>query len=420
MRTYVNMLANSRSIAANFLHLGMIQVSNAVIQLLLFPLIIRKTGMEAFGNVVVANAFAALAGLLINFGTSISGVQSVAAARANSGLLAQVYHHTLQLRCCLAVVVLSLLPLVKWISPQHFTYFLLAMPLALAELVSPLFFFNGVEKLLLFNIGNLVGKLLSVLLILLLIQGPADAGWVNFYLGLPALFVFGALNLFLVRRYRLQWVRPRFTPLAALGRKNLPLAGNNLAVQLQQSFFLFVLSGAATSMWLGAYAIADKVLWGFRLVLIAFSNALFPKAVQLAVQDPGLARQVKGKINSILAVMFGGVALVLYCFPEGVVRVFAGAELPLASGLIRAIAPVPLLAALNLLNVVELLVQHRYNHIFRIALLLTFITITASLLLVYLAGPAHSKWYPLVAEAAALGLYLFFLNRKKTHEPNQV
>ncbi len=71
MNIQKEMASGWRNVATNFMHLGMIQVSNALVQLLLFPFIIRKTGLEAFGPVVVANSYAALMGLIVNYGTSI-------------------------------------------------------------------------------------------------------------------------------------------------------------------------------------------------------------------------------------------------------------------------------------------------------------------------------------------------------------
>lgn len=405
--------AKARQVAANFLHLGMIQVSNALVQLLLFPIIIRKTGLEAFGPVVVANSFAALACLLVNYGTSISGVQAVAALKASRQQLSEIYSQTLLLRLWLLLPIVGCLPVVWLFAPNYVDYIIPALVLVGAEAINPLYFFNGQEKLLPFNLANLGAKITAALLIVLLISGSADAPWVNFWLGLPVLLAYLALNIFLFRHFKLQWVRP--TDDAALGmlRKNLPLTGNNLAVQLQQSFFLFVLSAAASPLWLAAYALADKVIWGFRLVLIAFSNALFPRAVELSATDPVLARQRKKQINTGMALIFTLVGLVLYFFPALVVWVFSGTSEPRAVALIRSICWVPLLAALNTLNVLEMLVQHRYQTIFRIALLLTCITISASLLIIRLGGMQYIGWYPFVVEAAALVLYLLFLRRTK-------
>jgi CHASE2 domain-containing sensor protein len=57
--------------------------------------------------------------------------------------------------------------------------------------------------------------------------------------------------------------------------------------------------------------------------------------------------------------------------------------------------------------------QHRYQTIFRIALILTCITVSASLLIIRVGGIHYIGWYPLIVEAAALVLYLFFLRRPK-------
>lgn len=407
------LLAGWRNVAANFMHLGMIQVSNALVQLLLFPFIIRKTGLEAFGPVVVANSYAALMGLLVNWGTSISGIKDAAAAQGSQQKLSLLFSQTLLVRIVLLTLPLLSLPIVWMVAPNLFIYILLAMPLVLAELINPLYFFNGTEKLLPFNISNLLGKVAAVLLILFFVNGPAGAKWVNFLMALPALLVFAALNIYLFKKQQLHWVPVKRSMITASIKRNLPLAGNNLSVQLQQSFFLFVLSASSNALLLGAYAIIDKVLWGFRLILIAFSNALMPKAVHLAAINPELARRRKRQINGVLAAMFSLVALLLYAKPEWIVMWFAGKDIALASTLARAVALVPLLMALNALNVIEMLVQQRYRDIFKIALLLTAITIVTSLALFNNGSLKTIAWYPVSMEAAALGLYLLFLRRKQ-------
>jgi O-antigen/teichoic acid export membrane protein len=286
------------------------------------------------------------------------------------------------------------------------------MPLVLAELINPLYFFNGTEQLLPFNIGNLISKLGSVVLIVLFVRSAQAAPWVNFFLGFSTLVMFALLNAYLFKTNSLAWKGWDVQLLPRLIKKNLPLAGNNLSVQLQQSFFLFVLSGTGNAALLGAYAIADKVLWGFRLILISLSNALFPKAVLLASVDPVLARQRKKQINLVLIIMFSVVAFVLYFQADWMVQLFAGEESPIATNLMRAISCVPLLMALNLLNVMEMLVQQRYRDIFQIALLLTTFTVVVSLAIGSRGENDAIAWYPFIMELATLVLYTIFLARK--------
>jgi O-antigen/teichoic acid export membrane protein len=413
MNGYKGLLVKGRSVAANFLHLGTIQASNALVQILLFPFIIRITGIEAFGPVVVANSFAALMGLAVNYGTSISGIQSVAAAHQDRQQLSRHFSQILMLRSVLLIVPFLALALAKAVAPGYFLYLLLAMPLVLAELINPLYFFNGSEHLLPYNIGNLISKLAAASLIVLFVQDATSAAWVNFFLGLPSILLFLLLNVYLFKSWQLQWLKVEWKTLRCLLRKNLPLASNNLSVQLQQSFFLFALTATNNAVLLAAYAIADKVLWGFRLVLIAFSGALLPKAVIMAKQDEHIAKARKQQINTILVIVFLGVALFLYFEAPLAVQLFAGKTFPQAVTLVRAVAFVPLLAALNALNVIEMLVKEQYRSMFAIALLLTALTVITSVLILQKEDTGYIAFYPFIMESAALILYLIFLNRKK-------
>ncbi|WP_395626840.1 oligosaccharide flippase family protein, partial [Daejeonella sp.] len=53
------------------------QLYNTLLSFLIYPLIIRKVGLEAFGLFTIANYFAGLMGTIINFGTSQSGVKDI-------------------------------------------------------------------------------------------------------------------------------------------------------------------------------------------------------------------------------------------------------------------------------------------------------------------------------------------------------
>ena len=70
-------------ILSNFINLSSIQLSNALLMILLYPIITRSVGLEAFGLIMLANAFAGLLGIVVNFGTSQSGIKDVAVHKSD-------------------------------------------------------------------------------------------------------------------------------------------------------------------------------------------------------------------------------------------------------------------------------------------------------------------------------------------------
>jgi O-antigen/teichoic acid export membrane protein len=74
----------------NFAHLGFIQITNSLLQILIFPFILRVVGIEEFGKVMVANSFAWLLTTLVNYGSSQTGINDIATNTKNPK---KISHH---------------------------------------------------------------------------------------------------------------------------------------------------------------------------------------------------------------------------------------------------------------------------------------------------------------------------------------
>ena len=396
----------------NFIHLSSIQVSNALLQLLLFPIIIRVVGLSEFGHVMVANSFAALIGIVINYGTNQSGIKDIALYKNDPENLSQKFYRIFSTRLLLFLVSLTVLPILFWLRIPHFEYYLFALTLVIAEVINPIFFFIGIEKLFAFNLANILSKLLSILLVLLFVNGASNAYRVNFYLGLSNIILYAPLIIYAIRKFNVLFYLPGLPMIWQFIKENFSLFINNVSVQLQQSVFLFAVSAAGNPMVLGAYALCDKIIWSFRLLIIAFSNAIYPRCTILFHQDVNEWLKFKSTINKSLIVSFLLSAILFLLFPALIVHLFTGQKNSLTIFYLRAIAFVPLIIALNSMNVLELLIKNAYKAIFSISLIVLLFAICISLLFIWLKAPLWYAFYPLCIETACLLFYRYYLNKK--------
>jgi O-antigen/teichoic acid export membrane protein len=406
-------MIKSKPFLVNFFNLGFIQVSNAFIQILLFPIIIRIIGLHEFGYTMVANAYAALAGLFINYGTNQSGIKDVAVHKNNPQALNEIFYTVYYTRALLFLVSLLVLAGLYGFAVPHARYFLFASTIVFAEMLNPLFFFIGIEKLFLYNAANLAAKLLSALLIIVLIHANTPGWWVNFYLGMSSTLVFIPLLVYIVRQYRLTQYRITVVAMRQFLQHNFFLTGNNLFVQLQQSFFLFTLSGVAPPLVLGAYSLCDKIVWSFRLLIIAFSSAIYPRAAILFREQKEQWVSYKTTINGWLAVCFLVAAGGLLWLAPWIVTLLTGKPDALTTLYVRSIAFVPFVAALNAMNVIDLLVKNRYHYLFIIGAILCSIAILVSFLFARVGKENWYGYYPITIEVCSLPLYILFI--RKTH-----
>ncbi len=407
-----NRLKPHQIMVKNFANLGLIQVTNSLLQILLFPFIFRIVGVEEFGKVMVANSFAWLLTVLVTWGSGQTGVNDIATSREHPLEMSRHFRVIMQSR--VLVFLLLLAGMLGWYGLHGINayYFLLAMPIVLAEVINPIFYFVGKEATTQYNLYNVLAKLLTLGLILFCIKEANQGAWVNFLIGMSNVILFGFL---VIREYvakRIVWVKISWQHCSDFFKTNSFLVGNNMTVYLQQSIFLFAISSTGQAAVLGAYSLCDKLIWTVRTIMVALFNTIFPKGTVLYKQSPQYWHQFKQKINKLMAALFMLWAIGQFLLADIVINLVAGKPNELAAHYLKWMSLVPLLIALNMMNVLELLLEKKNKVIFLIGLgILSFAAVAGFLLL-----RIDYHWYgvfPFFVEGVSLVLYLQYLNRHK-------
>lgn len=397
----------------NFANLGLIQITNSLLNILLFPFIFRIVGVEEFGKVMVANSFAWLLTVLVTWGSGQSGVNDIATSRQYPLEMSRQFKIIMQSRGLVFLILLA--GMLGWygLHGVNAYYFLLAMPIVLGEVLNPLFYFVGKEDTSNYNLFNAISKLLTLGLILLCIKQANQGPWVNFLMGMTNVLFYSIL---IIREYylkRMLVVKVSWNTCIDFFKTNSFLVGNNMTVYLQQSIFLFGISATGQAAVLGAYSLCDKLIWTFRTIMVALFNAVFPKGAILYEQSPEHWYQFKNKINRLMGGLFLVWAGGQFLLADTVIYLVAGKFNDLAAHYLQWMSLVPLLIALNMMNVLELLLEKKNKVIFLIGLgILSFAAITSFVLL-----RLDHQWYgvfPFFVEAVSLFLYLQYLHKAKT------
>lgn len=396
----------------NFANLGLIQITNSLLNILLFPFIFRIVGVEEFGKVMVANSFAWLLTVLVTWGSGQSGVNDIATSREFPLEMSRKFKTIMHSRVLVFLILLA--GMLGWygLHGVNAYYFLLAMPIVLGEVMNPLFYFVAKESTSQYNLFNAVSKLVTLGLIVLCIKHSDQSAWVNFIIGMTNVLLFSFL---VAREYfskRIIWLKVPLEQYRLFFVGNSFLVGNNLTVYLQQSIFLFAISSTGQAAVLGAYSLCDKLIWTFRTIMVAFFNAVFPKGAIMYEESPAKWYQFKHKINRLMAGLFLVWAVGQYFLADTVIYLVAGKFNDLAAHYLKWMSLVPLLIALNLLNVLELFLERKNKVIFQLGIgIMSFAAIMAYVLLRF-----DHQWYGLFSffvEGMSLFLYTQYLQRHK-------
>jgi len=379
--------------------------------MLIFPIVTRKIGIEAFGFVTLANTFATLGGVIINYGINQSGIRDVALHIKDKEKLGIVFYNALWIRAIIFLIYIIFLFGMQWYGMKYYSLIILATPLVIAEILNPLFLFIGTQRLKIYNISNVITKLVSILSLLIFIKSAADAGWVNFILGFASVVTYIGLLIYATREFKLSFSFPAKSDLLKLGKDNFYLTANNISVQFQQSIMIFALGHLGNPEWLGAYALCDKVIQTCRMLIISISNAIYPKSVQLYQQGTRIWSLYRKKMKWLITGVFFMGSISIFVLADFIIYVISGQRDHTAILFLKIMSLVPTVAALNFLNVIDQLLKNNTAHIFLIAIILLGISLLLAFILL------NSGWYilfasfTLILEICGLMMYEYIIKK---------
>ena len=397
-----------KHIFPNFFRLGLIQLFSILLQFLLIPVVVSRAGITENGKLLTALSIAVLFSILINYGTSQSGPLARPTA---IGLL-------LALRSILFLGV-SAFFLLLYFFEVAFSFFLLGtLPILLAEVLNPYVLCIGADRLRILAWLNFFGRLIGFLLVYYGWKNAAAAYWVNAYVGAGLVMVFLLFWVYEFVKGRLRWEPISVKAIYQLGQTNFPLLLSNLLVHLQQSLVLYSIGAVAGGSVLGIYAIIDKLIWGFRMILTSFSGAVLARALHLYKEGQAAWLLFRQRINRLLALGLLLAAAILVAGAQPLAVLLAkGADEQMLATAIRLAALIPLVTALNLLNVLELLLEKQFSLLNKINF---YIFLVVTLLCAILLGLRWMQidilfWMPIVLLFLIETITLLFYEKNRHH-----
>lgn len=394
-----------RSIS-NLFHLGSVQATNVLLQLILIPLVLKRVGLEANGYVLIALSLSGFISILLNYASNQTGPidvkLSIGDVVATEKSLAPLFGIRFMFFVLYLVVAIG-----SYLLHFSFSVFLFGIStLVFSEVINPYIYFLGLEQLKYYNIANLFSRVISFFLIFHFILDPSYAPFVNSLVGISQLLGFGLLWVYLFKTKRITKGVFSFRGTAFALRKNFPLTVSNLAVHLQQSIYLYGLGFMGNPVVLGAYAIADKIIWGARMLIIAFSNSIYPMAIEIHHGSYQEWLTFRKQVNKILFFLLLGLGLLIFIFaPIIAIWLSNSKDQVLVISFIRGISIVPLIIGLNALNVMEILMDKTFSIQLRLSISIFLVSIALTMICLMLLPSNFSFIYLLLIESICLVYY---------------
>lgn len=271
-------------ILKNTTYLFMAQGINYVIPLITLPFLISHIGAKAFGVVAFGQAVAIYVQLVADYGFNISATRNVTIKRSGPDQDFSAYVSTV-IGAKIALVIPALLvaiPLCWWHASTNgeMLAYMLLIASAVGNVLTPVWFYQGMNQMGPVAIASTVTKLLSALGILLWVRQPEDLVLTALVLAVPPTLV-GIFCVGMLLRS------------SVLDLKNLSITGIILELKHGAPYFLsaagggvlsssgvFVLGIFHDSAVVGVYAAAEKIIKAGVGCLAPISQSLYPVNAQ--------------------------------------------------------------------------------------------------------------------------------------------
>lgn len=224
---------------------------------------------------------------------------------------------------------------------DHYWVYALSFLLTFNELLLPIWFFQGIEKMKYITIVNLSARLLFVVAIFLFVHEREDYLIVPLLNGIGAMLA-GCLSLYIVlgkERIRLSVIPIR--KLKSAYRESFPLFISNLSTQIYVNVNKLVIGSFLGMSEVSIYDMADKVLHLMKLPISMMAQAVFPKISR--------ERNILF-VNRVMFLVVGIVLLAYICVFIGsdqIVYFFTGKYMREASIIMRLLGISAILVSFN-------------------------------------------------------------------------
>lgn len=248
-------------ISKNAVALLIVQVANYIAPLVLLLYLTDTLGLELYGVVAYSMGIGVLAGVLIDFGFSISATAKISKYRHRplyvGRLLGAIYVIKLLLIGAVFLILCAYALVTEKYSDYRWLFILSALPIAGLGLL-PVFFFQGIERMKAIAAYSVLAKVLFVVAVLTLVRSADDYLWIPVVNGVSQMTAV-AIALYLTYKLGYAIRLPRKRDLKYAVKLTRPFFYSRISVATYLSSATVILGAVSTPAAVAIYSVAEQL-----------------------------------------------------------------------------------------------------------------------------------------------------------------
>lgn len=384
-----------RRVLDNIVSLTGIQMVQYLLPLVTFPYLTRVLGPANFGKVAFAVAFITYFQLLTDYGFNLSATREISINREDPRKVSCIYSSvmvTKTILMCITFVLMLIVVLSIGRFRSDLLLYLFTYGLVLGNLLFPVWFFQGVERMRYISILRIVSSLIYTALIFIVVRSPAD------YLYVPLLTSAGYIAVgvysqrIVTREFDVKFTLPGISDIRRQLEEGWHLFISTLAISLYTTsnrFILGLLTGPAV---VGYYAVAEDITKALQGLVSPISQAIYPYFAKVQSENRERAKRELKKILILMGVFTFILSSIMVFLAPVIVRILAGSmyssSIPLLQILVFMIFAVGVNNILGIQGLVSFGYKDKFTRILLTAGLIHLLLLTVLSLVLSATGAA--------------------------------
>jgi PST family polysaccharide transporter len=380
---------DNKVLLSNFFSLSTLQIANFILPLLSIPYLIRVLGVELYGFLAFAMAFMMYFMILSDYGFNLTATREISVYRDSKEKIIEIFSSVMIIKFLLMLCGLLILSLVVFsfekFSEDWLIYYL-TFGMVIGQVLFPIWFFQGMEKMKYISILNIIAKLFFVGAIFIFVQEKED-----YYL-VPLFNSLGFIISGIIAQY---YIKKEFgVSLKFQDKKRLMLYFkdgwhiffSNIAVVAYTSTNILILGLLTNNVLVGYYAIAERVVGAVSTLGRVVNQVLFPHFSKVWTVNKKLYYSKFKKVLLSIVSMMLIIALIVSFLSSYIIWLLSSEYIEVSINVLSMLIFVVVLYPLGALFTQSFITQKKNYLVIRITLLTMLFNVVLIFPLIQLYG----------------------------------
>jgi len=324
-------------------------------------------GPEKFGLINFAGAFVAYFGVLTDFGFNFSATREISINRENQKKVEEIFNSVMVVKLMffllsllIFIPLLLLFPLFK----KDFIVYVLSFGTVLGNMLFPIWFFQGLERMKYITVLNVISKALITIIIFIFVVETSHYKLLILLNSLGFLLV-GISSLVIVRyRFNVRFIFPNQAEIKFQISESWQLFVSNVAINLYTISNTFILGLFTNNTVVGYFSAADKIRMAFQGIFSTVSQTVYPHVSFLFKKSLGEGLIF---IKKLFYLAGGGsliTSIIIFIFSAEIVNFILGHEYSNSILVLRIISFLPFIIVLSNIAGIQTMLNLNMKKIF--------------------------------------------------------